>query len=173
MKHLLALSLLALLLAACAPQSPTPAPTTGDFAIYLLAENGPATLLDAAPLEEIALAETPIIAPADLLAYDTATHTMTVSEEAIARVRDLFALPAPVGGIPFVVTAVGERIYAGAFWTPLSSLSYDGVTILDPLTLSSVQPGDLRITLGYPTQEAFTGEDPRSDPRILEAVAGR
>jgi hypothetical protein len=31
-------------------------------------------------------------------------------------------------------------------------------------------PGDLRITLGYPTPDVFTGEDPRSDPRILEAV---
>ena len=88
----------------------------------------------------------------------------------MARVRALFEPPVPTGGVPFVMTANGERIYAGAFWTMLSSLSYDGVVILDPLPLSSVMPGDLRITLGYPAPELFTGEDPRSDPRILEAL---
>jgi hypothetical protein len=143
------------------------------LAIYLLEEEGPASLLEGRALAELALAEEPIIGPDDVLAYDPATHTMSLSDDAMARVRALFAAPVPTGGVPFVVTAGGERIYAGAFWTPLSSLSYDGVVILDTQMLSSVIPGDVRITLGYPAPEVFTGEDPRADPRILEAVAGR
>ena len=142
------------------------------LAIYLLAEEGPASLLEGRALAELALVEEPIIGPDDLLAYDTATHTMSLSEAAMGRVRELFAAPVPTGGVPFVVKAGGERIYAGAFWTPLSSLSYDGVVILDTQMLSSVMPGDIRITLGYPAPEVFTGADPRADRRILEAVGG-
>lgn len=169
MKYLLPLFLV---LAACAqqPATPTPAPAPEGFAIYRLAEEGPASLLEGRALDELALAETPIADPGDLITYDTATHTMSLSAEAYERVRDLFAAPVPTGGIPFVVTAGRERIYAGAFWTPLSSLSYDGVVILDPLALS---PPRLQLTLGYPGAEAFTGEDPRSDPRILAAVEAR
>jgi hypothetical protein len=157
---------LALLLGGCA----TAPPEAEELALYLLAEEGPASLLEGAALDELALAETPIIGPDDVLAYDTDTHTMSLSQEAIARVRALFEPPVPTGGVPFVMTAGGERIYAGAFWTPLSSLSYDGVVILDAQMLSSVMPGDLRISLGYPVPEVFTGEDPRADPRILAAV---
>lgn len=168
MKRSAFLALALLLLGGCASATPTPAPE--GLAIYLLAEEGPASLLEGVALDDLALAETPIIGPADIRAYDAGTHTMSISEEAMARVRELFEPPVPTGGVPFVMTANGERIYAGAFWTMLSSLSYDGVVILDPLPLSSVMPGDLRITLGYPAPELFTGEDPRSDPRILEAL---
>ncbi|NLF64766.1 MAG: hypothetical protein GX579_09190 [Chloroflexi bacterium] len=168
MKRSAFLALALLLLGGCASATPTPSPE--GLAVYLLAEEGPAALLEGVALDDLALAETPIIGPADIRAYDAATHTMSISEEAMARVRALFEPPVPTGGVPFVMTANGERIYAGAFWTMLSSLSYDGVVILDPLPLSSVMPGDLRITLGYPAPELFTGEDPRSDPRILEAL---
>jgi hypothetical protein len=163
-----------LVLAGCreAGQGPADGGEEG-LAIYLLEEEGPASLLEGRALAELALAEEPIIGPDDVLAYDPATHTMSLSEAAMARVRALFAAPVPTGGVPFVITAGGERIYAGAFWTPLSSLSYDGVVILDTQMLSSVMPGDVRITLGYPAAEVFMGEDPRSDPRILEAVTGR
>jgi hypothetical protein len=172
-KQMLVVVLAGLVLAGCR-EAATGATVRGEegLAIYLLAEEGPASLLEGRALAELALAEEPIVGPEDVLAYDTATHTMSVSEAAMGRVRELFAAPVPTGGVPFVVTAGGERIYAGAFWTPLSSLSYDGVVILDTQMLSSVMPGDIRITLGYPAPEVFTGEDPRADRRILEAVEG-
>lgn len=168
MKWIVAMVLAGFLLAGCRPAEPA----ADGFAIYLLAEQGPASLLAETPLDELALAEEPLVAPGDLLSYDTATHTLGISDAALARVQALFALPVPTGGVPFVVTAGGERIYAGAFWTPLSSLSYDGVVIIDPTMLSSLMPGHLRISLGYPAPESFTGADPRSDPRILAAVEG-
>ncbi len=59
-----------------------------------------------------------------------------------------------------------ERVYSGAFWTPASSLSFDGIVI-------QVPPLDdaLHIQLGYPeSPELFRGQDHRSDPRVLKSL---
>jgi hypothetical protein len=60
-----------------------------------------------------------------------------------------------------------DPIYLGAFWPLYSSLSFDGVVIPVPLMDEPV----IQITLGYPSPSFFAGEDPRSDPRILQALA--
>jgi len=39
--------------------------------------------------------------------------------------------------------------------------------VIDP-TLAG--QGKVRIALGYPTRDAFQGQDPRADPRILQAL---
>jgi len=57
-------------------------------------------------------------------------------------------------------------VYRGAFWAGYSSQSYAGV-VIDP-TLA--WQGKVRIALGYPTRDAFQGQDPRADPRILQAL---
>jgi len=74
-----------------------------------------------------------------------------------------------MSGVPFVIMAHEERIYAGAFWSPASSLSFDGVIIMQPFDPSG-QP--LLISLGYPSNDFFTGEDPRDDPRLRSALEG-
>jgi hypothetical protein len=92
---------------------------------------------------------------------------VTLTPEAYDRVRAIFSLPVEVGGMPFVVIANGERIYGGAFWTPLSSLSYNGVIILQPFEPDA---NEIVLELGYPAREAFTGPDPRGDARVMQAL---
>ena len=76
-------------------------------------------------------------------------------------------MPVKVDGIPFVVCVGEQPIYAGAFWTPLSSLSFDGVVIMQPFDTDGTT---IRIVLGYPGQDAFTGSDPRADDRVMKAL---
>jgi hypothetical protein len=92
---------------------------------------------------------------------------MDLTPEALARVQQVFPTPVRVGGIPFVVCVGRERIYAGAFWTPVSSLSFDGVVILQPFATDETT---IQISLGYPAASFFAGQDPRSDPRVMQAL---
>lgn len=73
----------------------------------------------------------------------------------------------PMNGVPFVVLSYDERIYAGAFWSPASSLSFDGVTIIGQPDHAN-EP--LTITLGYPTRYFYTCWDTRSDGRLMQAL---
>ena len=138
-----------------------------DFGIYLLAEDRPAIQLTENDLNTIQLQAQPVIGIDDIRYYDRESHGVQLSEDAYRRVQELFPLPVRVDGIPFVVRVGDESIYAGAFWTPLSSLSYDGVIILQPF---GEEEEMVRLALGYPSPLAFTGEDPRGDPRIIEAL---
>jgi hypothetical protein len=76
-------------------------------------------------------------------------------------------MPVRVDGIPFVVCVGTERIYTGGFWTPLSSLAYDGVIIMQPWDTNETT---IQIALGYPAPEVFSGDDPRADTRIMDAL---
>lgn len=153
--------LLALTLTGCIPSE------AGDFSVRLLAHDVTATELSISGLDEFQLQEQPILSVSDIIAYSWTTHEIELTAEAYARIGELFTLPARVRGIPFVVSVGRERIYAGAFWTPLSSISFDGVVILQ-----SFDPDThvIRIGLGYPSPEAFAGPDPRSGPRILQSL---
>ncbi len=156
--------LLAGLIGACRPR-PTPS-AGGDFAIYLLAGKRSVAGLSGADLRALQLEERPVLSRADITAYARATHEITLTAEAAARIEQL---PIPGGGpgLPFVVCVGSERIYAGAFWSPLSSLSYDGIAI----EVLPERRGPLRIQLGYPESPAFfRGVDLRADPRILQAL---
>jgi hypothetical protein len=108
-----------------------------------------------------------ILSSDDIITYSWARHEMVLTAEAYERIQKLFTLPAKVRGIPFVVCVGSDRVYFGAFWPPVSSISFDGVVIcqtFDP------DRRIIRIGLGYPCPEAFTGKDPRSDPRILQSL---
>lgn len=138
------------------------------FAFYLVADPqiaGPD--LAKWELETLPLAEEPLISAEDILLYDWENHAFDVTEESYQHLINEIGGSVPVNGRPFVVVANGERIYAGAFWTLASSLSFDGVVIMDPAFASNVS---IWLALGYPTEEFFTGEDPRCDPRIREAL---
>ena len=140
---------------------------SGGFALYLLADDRPTTALAGSDLAELPLRDQPLLAEEDLAWYDGATHEMALTRDALARVHQVFATPIRTNGIPFVVCVRQERVYAGAFWTPLSSQSYDGVVILQ---LFGADQPTIQLSLGYPGSFDFTGEDLRSDPRVLEAL---
>ncbi len=125
------------------------------FAIYPLAEESAPTCVG-----------TPMLSLDDILTYDWDMHAMTLTDAAYARLAGLHIPVAP--GIPFVACVDSAPIYTGAFWTPLSSASFDGI-VIEVLPTTENRP--LRIQLGYPeSPEMFTGEDLRGDPRILQSL---
>ena len=153
--------LVALVLMGCIPSK------ARGFSIYLLEDEVPATELSIGDLNDLELQQDPILSTDDIIAYSRERHELTLTPEAHERIQQLFTLPAKARGIPFVVCVGRDRIYAGAFWTPVSSISFDGVVICQPLDLDKHV---IRIGLGYPCPEAFTGKDPRCDPRILQSL---
>ncbi len=137
-----------------------------DFAIYLLKQDIPTTELSQVDIGQLVLEGEPILSGKDIVSYDKTSHTMELSQAAFTRIQNIFPMPVRVSGIPFVVCVGKERIYTGAFWTPLSSLSFDGVVIMQPL---DAKEATIQISLGYPVPAVFTGNDPRADPRIIKA----
>jgi hypothetical protein len=156
--------LLLLLLAAVACRA---APEETTFGIYLLAEDRAATDLQATDPATLALQDEPLIGLADIVSYDANNHVIELTADAYRRLMDVFPRPVRVDGIPFVVAAGGEAIYQGALWTPASSLSYDGVIIMEPMDPEGRTIG---IALGYPSPIVYTGDDPRGEARILQAL---
>ncbi|RPI22750.1 MAG: hypothetical protein EHM70_23375 [Chloroflexota bacterium] len=76
-------------------------------------------------------------------------------------------LTVPVSGLPFVWVAGGERVFAGAFWTSISSLSFDEGIVINVLPIDQNR---VRLALGYPESPGFfRGDDLRLDTRILQA----
>ncbi len=160
---------LVLLLSACGQRAETPAVANGEaFELYLVADvqiAGP-DLMNY-DLEELPLADAPILVTDDITSYNWEYHIINLTDEAWQKILSIFSVGMPMSGVPFVILSHGERIYAGSFWTPLSSLSFDGVVILQPFDPTSPT---LFITLGYPNAEVYTGVDPRSDPRLESAL---
>jgi len=164
------LSLVIILSACQAPvEEAQPAPMEGEpFAIYLIDDpqiTGPD--LDNYALDELPLAETPFITTKDLVSYDWERHSMNLTEDAYLKLMSIFISGMPSSGVPFVMVAYEQPVYAGAFWTLLSSLSFDGVVILQPFDPAGQT---LYIQLGYPGESFFTGEDPRGNSRLQQAL---
>jgi hypothetical protein len=137
------------------------------FAIYLLSQDILAADLSQSDIGQLVLESEPLVSNNDIVSYDKISHSIELTRAAFNRVQGVFTLPVKVNGMPFVVCVGEERIYAGAFWTPLSSLSYDGVVIMQPFDPEKTM---IQIALGYPVPSVFTGNDPRADLRIIKAL---
>jgi hypothetical protein len=137
------------------------------LAIYLFSKDIPAVELSHTDLGQFVLESEPLVSDHDIVSYDKISHSIELTRAAFNRVQGVFTLPVKVNGMPFVVCVGEERIYAGAFWTPLSSLSYDGVVIMQPFDPEKTM---IQIALGYPVPSVFTGNDPRADLRIIKAL---
>jgi hypothetical protein len=136
------------------------------FSIYFPATEIPASQLAVAA--HIEIADTPLISRADIVSYTQATHEMELTAAAYDRIVDLAV---PVHGRSFVVCVDRRPVYTGAFWTDLSSMSFDGVVIKKPLSPhAGSERCVMKLELGYPGPTYFSGEDPRADPTVLEAL---
>ena len=133
------------------------------FAIYLTKQDIPPAQME--DLSHVEIAERPIITISDIITYDAQEHELTLTVSAFERISQL---DVPTGGKSFIVCVDKAPIYWGAFWVLWSSLSFDGVTIWKPLT--SEEPNVIRLKLGYPCSELYTGEDPRSNPVVIESL---
>lgn len=70
-------------------------------------------------LDDAILEDTPFLTDEDILAYDWATHTMSITPEAVSHFP--IGMRLPLTHKRFVVVAVGRRCFYGAFVNPLSS----------------------------------------------------
>ena len=133
------------------------------FAIYLTKEDIPPAQMEA--LSHVNIADQPIISIKDIITYNAQTHEIRLTDTAFERISQL---DVPVRGKSFMVCVDKAPIYWGAFWTPISSMSFDGVTIWKPL--SSQEPTVITIELGYPSSSYYTGEDPRNNVEIMKSL---
>jgi hypothetical protein len=133
------------------------------FAIYLTRENIPPAKMET--LTHIELPDQPIIKLENIITYNAQTHEMKLTPSAFERISKL---DVPVTGKSFMVCINKEPIYWGAFWTPFSSMSFDGVTICKPF--NTREQNILVLELGYPSSSFYGGEDPRSNPKVLESL---
>ena len=133
------------------------------FSIHLLAGNIRPDQL--AILSHLELETSPVLSMNDIVAYAKATHEMTLTASGYERIHSLLV---PTSGRALAVCVDGEPIYSGAFWAGYSSQSFDGV-VIDPILVTREHPV-IKIQLGYPGPAFYHGDDPRSDPRIWEAL---
>ena len=137
---------------------------TGEgFALYLTRDDVPPDRMGA--LSHVELAGRPIISLKDIVSYNAGTHEMALSDGAYQRMSDL---EVPVRGRSFLVCVDREPLYWGALWTAFSSVSFDGVVILQPLRPEG--PKVIGLELGYPSESFYRGADPRSDAAALKSL---
>jgi len=133
------------------------------FAIYLTKEDIPPAQMEA--LSHVEIEDQPIISMRDITAYDAQTHELKLTAAAFERISQL---EVPVQGKSFMVCVDKGPIYWGAFWTPLSSVSFNGVTIWKPL--GSQEPKVITLELGYPSSSFYEGEDPRNNAEVMKSL---
>ena len=133
------------------------------FAIYLTKQDIPPAQMEA--LSHVKLADQSIISVEDVITYNAQTHEIKLTDEAFERISQL---DVSTGGKSFIVCVDKQSIYWGAFWTPISSVSFDGVTIWKPY--SSLGPTVITLQLGYPSSSFYGGEDPRNSSEILKSL---
>jgi hypothetical protein len=146
---------------------PSPQSETGEFSIYLVMQEISSEMILEADLDQLELEEVPILSLADITAYTWETHEMELTPSAYARLAELQFSAKRGAGWPFVICVGSERVYGGAFWTSYSSAVFGGI-VIDVYPAEKYRP--VRIQLGYPSAEWFTGEDLRSDPRIFQSL---
>lgn len=149
------------------PTIPGTQKEAGEFAIYLLRQEISSEMILEAGLEQLELEEVPILSLADITAYTWETHEMELTPSAYGRLAQLQVSTSLLAGLPFVICVGSERVYGGAFWTSYSSAIFGGI-VIDVYPAEKNRP--IRIQLGYPSAEWFTGEDLRSDPRIFRSL---
>lgn len=138
-------------------------PNGEGFTIYMTKEDlKPAQI---PILSHVDIAEKPIIAKDDIITYNANTHEITLTANAFNRISKL---DIPVNGKSFIVCVDKKAIYCGAFWTPISSISFDGVIIYKPL--NSQESKVIKLELGYPSPFFYGGDDPRNNEEIMKSL---
>jgi hypothetical protein len=133
------------------------------FAIYLTRDNIPPDKI--AMQSHVEIADKPLISINDIKSYTWDTHKIELVPEAFQKLK---ALKVPTTGISFAACVNKSPVYCGAFWTPVSSQSFDGVTIMMPSNY--LEDNVISLQPGYPGLAFFSGKDPRSNPLIKEAL---
>ena len=136
-------------------------PVQPSLGIYLTRDNVPPATL--AILSHVEPSDEPLISMDDITNYSWSTHVLHVSERAR---RILDTLSVPLSGKSFCVCINRLPKYCGAFWTPISSMSCTGTTIL----MQRPTPDSIRIGRGYPGDLDSTEPDPRNNAEVEAAL---
>ena len=157
-----------IMLTGCTPVASTSSTISAQnegFAIYFTKGNIAPAKMEA--LSHIEIEDQPFIGVNDIVTYNSATHEIILADDAFKRVAAL-QTQISVYGKSFVVCVNRSPVYWGAFWTPISSVSFNGITIEIPMK----SPGNNSITInpGYPSATYFKGEDPRNNAAVVGAL---
>ena len=138
-------------------------PASEGFAIYLTRDNISPSQMEAR--SHVDIADQPVISAKDIVAYYAETHEIKLTPAAFERICQL---KVPVQGTSFLVCVDKAPVYWGAFWVPVSSISFGGVTIWQPRAAD--EPKVIALELGYPSPSFYQGEDPRNSPAVMAAL---
>lgn len=114
-----------------------------------------------------------LIAADQIQSYDWKTHTLTLAPKVRAGLEDhLMAGRGLASGVPFTVALDGKPLYRGTFTSVFASQSFATpvILIMPHVPRDNGKPEQLRIQLGYPTDQFFKGTDPRPDARLRRAL---
>ncbi len=128
------------------------APKSEGFAIYLTKDDIAPDKMEV--LSHVDLTSNPLVSIEDIISYDAHSHVIKLTESAYERITQL---EIPMSGKSFLVCVNNSPLYWGAFWSDLSSHSFDGVTV------NPQESHAIALELGYPSPSFFTGDDPRND----------
>jgi len=136
---------------------------TNHLSIHLLAGN--AAWNRTAKPDGLQVMAHPVLCDADFVAFDTTSHTFTLTAEAAKRLmitlahREVSFVSSGEtfyawdgGDTPFVLQASGEPIYAGVFYSRFSSQTYADLPVIAPCDGFSVKTGTnatFRVDLGF------------------------
>jgi hypothetical protein len=136
------------------------------FAIYLTKGDVPVSEMEKPSHVEIA--DAPVISGDDIIAYYWDTHEIQLTAASYERVM---GLKVPVNGKSFVVCVDKEPVYWGAFWTPVSSISFSGIVInVMPNFAIATPDNTIKLELGYPGPDFSQGGDRRINPLVKAAL---
>ena len=112
-------------------------------------------------------------------AYYWGSHTIELNEKGIEKWNSYMTY----GGIPkiqetlhqrdFMLKVKGEEIYRGKFYSMVSSMSYEGVVILDSIIKLDKNINTIIIQHGYPSPGVGTGEDPRNNQKVYDYLESK
>jgi hypothetical protein len=99
-----------------------------------------------------------VISEHEIIYYNKTSHEIKLTDTGVEKIE---ALQVPMNGAGFVIKVKGKEIYQGAFWSPISSIPYNGFVIETIVTDNSI-----KIVMGYPSSH-FQEEDLRNNIKIF------
>lgn len=141
------------------PKQNTDAAKEPAYAIYLIKNAKSFDDIRKLDINSLQIESQPIITDEDIESYSWSNHTIQLKQElnknGISTIKGI--------GTPFVVRAEHQNIYAGAFWSSISSASADFPVII-------VLEKTLTLQQGYPGGDPEVVPDHRQDNRIYNAL---
>ncbi len=105
----------------------------------------------------------PVISDDEIVWYNKSSHEIKLTEEGVKKIQALKVEDVTYGD-PFVLKIGDQEIYNGSFWTPISSIPYHGIAIVN---LVNTPDNTIKLDMGYPSG-SLQDADPRNDTRIFD-----